>query len=154
AASGLVETLNTLFLLRFIAGIGMGCTIPSCIALSSEFAPAKKRATEVSTMYLGYTLGSALSGFIAAKYIPLFGWPVVFYLGGIAPLLLLPVLAIGLPESVRFLALKQRDPGTLAKILARVRPDLRFEPGVRFITRDQKQPGLPVRHLFAERRTS
>jgi AAHS family 4-hydroxybenzoate transporter-like MFS transporter len=154
AASGLVTTLNALFLLRFLAGIGMGGTVPNCIALSAEFAPVKTRATKLSTMYVGYTLGSALSGFIAAKYIPLFGWPIVFYIGGIAPLLLLPVLAFGLPESVRFLALKGRDPGALAKILARVRSDLRFEPGVRFVTRDQKQPGLPVRHLFTEQRTS
>src|SRR5205807_4523166 len=124
AASGLVTTLNALFLLRFIAGIGMGGMVPSCIALCAEFAPATKRATKVSTMYVGYTLGSALSGFIAARYIPQFGWPVVFYIGGIAPLLLAPVLAFGLPESVRFLALQHREPETLARILARLRPDL------------------------------
>jgi AAHS family 4-hydroxybenzoate transporter-like MFS transporter len=154
AASGLVTTLNALFLLRFIAGIGMGGTVPNCIALSAEFAPVKTRATKVSTMYVGYTLGSALSGFIAAKYIPLAGWPIVFYIGGIAPLLLLPVLAVGLPESVRFLALQQGNTETLAKILARLRPGLRFEPGVRFVTQEQKQPGLPVRYLFTEGRGS
>ncbi len=107
AASGLATTLNALFLLRFVAGIGMGGTVPNAIALSAEFAPVKKRATKVSTMYVGYTLGSALSGFIAARYIPLYGWPSVFYIGGITPLLLVPVLALGLPESLRFLALKQ-----------------------------------------------
>lgn len=154
AASGLVTTLNALFLLRCLAGIGMGGTVPNCIALSAEFAPVKTRATKVSTMYVGYTLGSALSGFIAAKYIPLFGWPVVFYIGGIAPLLLLPAMAVGLPESVRFLALKQRNPELLAGILSRLRPGLSFELGVRFVTRDQNQPGLPVGYLFADRRAS
>jgi len=154
AASGLATTLHALFALRFMAGIGMGGIVPSCVALSAEFAPVKKRATKVSTMYVGYTLGSALSGFIAAKYIPLFGWPVVFYIGGIAPLLLAPVLALALPESVRFLALQQRDPETLARTLARLRPDIRFQPGVRFVTQDQKEPGLPVRYLFSERRAS
>lgn len=154
AASGLAATLHALFILRFIAGIGMGGIVPSCIALSAEFAPANKRATKVSTMYVGYTLGSALSGFIAAKYIPLFGWPVVFYIGGIAPLLLAPFLALALPESVRFLALQQRDPEALARTLARLRPDIRFQPGVRFVTQDQKEPGLPVRYLFSERRAS
>ena len=104
-------------------------------------------------MYVGYTLGSALSGFIAAKYIPLFGWPVVFYIGGIAPLLLLPVLAFALPESVRFLALKQQRPEVVARTLSRLRPDLCFEPGVRFVTRDRKQPGLPVRYLFTDNRS-
>src|SRR5579864_2709935 len=152
AASGLAGTLNALFVLRFMAGIGMGGIVPSCVALSAEFAPVKKRATKVSTMYVGYTLGSALSGFIAAKYIPLFGWPVVFYIGGVAPLLLVPFLAFGLPESVRFLALTGRDPERLTGILARLRPDRRFEPGARFVTRDQKQPGLPVRCLFTDSR--
>ena len=152
AASGLITTLNALLSLRFIAGIGMGGTVPNCIALLAEFAPAKTRGTKVSTMYVGYTLGSALSGVIAAKYIPLLGWPIAFYIGGIAPLLLLPVLAFGLPESVRFLALQQRDPKTIARILTRLRPGLSFEPDVRFMTQDQKQPGLPVRYLFTERR--
>ncbi len=153
AASGLATTLNALLLLRFIAGIGMGGTVPNAIALSAEFAPIRQRATKVSTMYVGYTLGSALSGLIAARYIPLFGWPIVFYIGGIAPLLLLPALAFGLPESVRFLALKQREPETLARTLARLRPDLRFGPGIHFVTREQKQAGLPVQYLFTERRT-
>jgi AAHS family 4-hydroxybenzoate transporter-like MFS transporter len=153
AASGLATTLNALFALRFIAGIGMGGTVPNAIALAAEFAPIKKRATKVSTMYVGYTLGSALSGLIAARYIPLFGWPIVFYIGGLAPLLLFPVLAFALPESVRFLALKQRDPETLARTLARLRPGVRFERGIRFVTREQKQAGLPVRYLFTERRT-
>ena len=154
AASGLVTTLNALLVLRFMAGIGMGGTIPSCIALSAEFAPSKQRATKVSTMYIGYTLGSALSGFIAARYIPAFGWPVVFYIGGIAPLLLVPLLAFALPESVRFLSLQQRDSKTLAATLTRLRPDVGFASGVRFVTRDQKQTGLPVRYLFSEGRAS
>jgi MFS transporter, AAHS family, 4-hydroxybenzoate transporter len=153
-ACGFISTLNALILLRLAAGIGMGGAVPNCIALSAEFAPAKTRGTKVSTMYVGYTLGSALSGMIAAKYIPLLGWPIVFYIGGIAPLLLLPVLALSLPESVRFLALQQRDPETLARILSRLKPDFRFEPGVRLVTQDQKQPGLPVRYLFTERRAS
>ncbi len=154
AASGLAGTLNMLFLLRFVAGIGMGGTVPNAIALSAEFAPVKKRATKVSSMYVGYTLGSALSGFIAAKYIPQYGWPSVFYIGGIAPLLLVPLLALGLPESIRFLALKQREPAMIARIAARLRPELRFEPGVRFVNREQKHTGLPVRHLFTEGRTT
>src|SRR5713226_139149 len=116
AASGFVTTLNALSTLRCIAGIGMGGTVPNCIALLAEFAPAKTRGTKVSTMYVGYTLGSALSGVIAAKYIPLLGWPIAFYVGGIAPLLLLPVLAFGLPESIRFLALQHRDPKSISRI--------------------------------------
>ena len=38
---------------------------------------------------------------------PIFGWPVVFYVGGIAPILLALLLIFTLPESVRFLALKK-----------------------------------------------
>jgi len=154
AASGLAGSLNALFVLRFIAGVGMGGTVPNAIALSAEFAPARTRATKVSTMYVGYTLGSALSGLIAARYIPLFGWPIVFYIGGIAPLLLLPVLALWLPESVRFLALQQRELQTIARTLTLLKPDLRLEPGVRFVSREERKPGLPVRYLFAERRTA
>jgi len=152
AATGLVSTVNALFLLRFIAGIGLGGTVPNCIALSAEFAPIKKRGAKVSEIYLGYLVGSALSGLIAAKYVPLYGWPIAFYVGGFIPLLLVPVLMFGLPESIRFLALKDSDPKRLAKIVARFRPDLHLDPGVRFVVRGKPQPGMPVQHLFTDGR--
>jgi AAHS family 4-hydroxybenzoate transporter-like MFS transporter len=54
----------------------------------------------------GVGLGAAMPNAIAL--VPAFGWSSVFIFGGVVPLLLAPVLWVALPESVRFLLL--RDP--------------------------------------------
>ena len=56
-------------------------------------------------------------------------------------------------DGIDILALKRRAPETIANIVSRLRPELRFEPGARFVSQDKRQAGLPVRYLFAEGRT-
>src|ERR1019366_3985157 len=121
-------------------------------ALTAEYAPSRMRATAISVIFIGYNIGSAVGGFIAAKFIPAFGWPSVFYLGGIAPIVLSLILVFRLPESVRFLALKQRRPDRVAAILAKLTPGRTFAPGAQFVVREENQAGLPVKHLFTEGR--
>jgi len=145
------SSVTELLSFRFIAGLGLGCSIPSAIALTAEYAPSRMRATSISVIFVGYNIGSAVSGFIAAKFIPAFGWPSIFYLGGIAPILLSLMLVFTLPESVRFLALKQRRPDRVAAILAKL-TGRTFAPGAQFILREENQSGLPVKHLFTEGR--
>ena len=79
--------------------------MPNTVAMTSEFNPHRRRATMVMIMFCGFSLGAALGGLLAAALIPQFGWRSVFVVGGVAPLLLVPILALRLPESVRFLAL-------------------------------------------------
>jgi AAHS family 4-hydroxybenzoate transporter-like MFS transporter len=59
-----------------------------------------------------------------------------------------------LPESVSFLALKQNSPAKVAAIAARLRPDLTFERDARFVLKEEKQGGVPARHLFTEGRAA
>jgi MFS family permease len=56
--------------------------------------------------------GAPLGGFVGGLIVSLllgrgFDWPVIFILGGAFPLILLPILALWLPESPRFLARSQ-----------------------------------------------
>src|ERR1017187_3182167 len=111
----------------------------------------QKSETSLSVIFVGYTIGGAMCGFIAAKFIPAFGWPSVFYLGGIAPIVLSLILIFTLPESVRFLALKQGRPDRVAAILAKLTGQT-FAPGAQFVLREEKQAGLPVKHLFTKGR--
>jgi AAHS family 4-hydroxybenzoate transporter-like MFS transporter len=146
------SSLAGLLVLRFMAGIGLGASIPSAIALAAEYVPSRIRATTISIMFIGYILGSTAGGFIAARFIPVFGWPVVFYIGGIAPIVLSFTLIFALPESVRFLALKKTRPDRLASILAKLAPDQIFDPDAQFVLREENSGGLPVKHLFTEGR--
>jgi AAHS family 4-hydroxybenzoate transporter-like MFS transporter len=98
-------------------------------------------------------VGAALGGLLAAALIPQFGWRSVFIVGGIAPLLLVPILMLKLPESVRFLALSGRANARVAELLGLITPKAEFAPATQFVVHEPKLPGVPVLHLFREERT-
>jgi MFS family permease len=83
-----VESLNGLLLLRFITGLGLGGVLPNAIALTTEYAPARIRATTIMIMFCGFSLGAALGGLAAAGLIASFGWQAVFIVGGVGPCVL------------------------------------------------------------------
>jgi MFS transporter, AAHS family, 4-hydroxybenzoate transporter len=151
-ATAYASSLNELLVLRFIAGIGLGASIPTVIALAAEYAPSRFRATTIGVMFIGYNIGGALGGFFAAKAIPAFGWPVVFQVGGVIPALLAALLIFALPESVRFLVLQRGRQKQIAAILARLVPGKSFDPGAQYLLREENQRGLPMKHLFTDGR--
>src|ERR1700744_3113620 len=73
-ASAWADGLTSLLVLRTIAGVGLGGSIPNAIALVTEYSPLRERATRVGIMFIGYTVGSAVGGIIAAHLIPNWGW--------------------------------------------------------------------------------
>lgn len=82
---------------RILAGVGLGGAFPSLIALISESMAERHRGIGMGAMYCGLPIGGAIAGLTMAGRPPV-EWAVVFHLGGWAPLLLLPVLAIALPR--------------------------------------------------------
>jgi AAHS family 4-hydroxybenzoate transporter-like MFS transporter len=97
-------SLPTLILVRAISGVGLGGAMPGIISITSEYAPARSRATLISLMFCGFPLGAVVAAAAAAELLPAFGWRGVFYLGSVPSLLLVPALARFMPESIRFLA--------------------------------------------------
>jgi AAHS family 4-hydroxybenzoate transporter-like MFS transporter len=147
------QDLNTLLVIRFLTGLGLGGAMPNAIALTSEYNPHRRRATMVMIMFCGFSVGAALGGLLAADLIPRFGWRSVFIVGGIAPLLLVPLLAWRLPESVRFLATADKAPERVAQLLKYISPKTAFAPNARFVVNEPHLAGIPVVHLFREGRT-
>lgn len=115
--------------LRFVTGIGIGGLMPNLIALNAELQPKRWRAPMIVLMFTGITAGSGLPGAIQAWLIPLYGWPVMFLIGGIAPLVVGVLLVFYLPESVRFLATRPFMRARLIAMLGRMRPDLSIADG-------------------------
>jgi AAHS family 4-hydroxybenzoate transporter-like MFS transporter len=99
-------------------------------------------------MFVGFSIGAALGGLLAAALIPQFGWRSVFVVGGAAPLVLAPVLSWRLPESVRFLALTGQADARVARLLALVNPKAVFTSATRFVVDEPALKGIPVQHLF------
>lgn len=98
------DGLSQLLLLRLATGIGLGGAMPNLVATTSEHAPARLRSTLVMLMFCGFPLGSVAAGLAAAPLMAHFGWPSIFFVGGVAPLMLLPLLWLTFedgPGSVR-----------------------------------------------------
>jgi AAHS family 4-hydroxybenzoate transporter-like MFS transporter len=148
-----VNDLNTLLAIRFLTGLGLGGAMPNAVAMTSEFNPRRRRATMVMIMFCGFSVGAALGGLLAAALIPQFGWRSVFIVGGVAPLLLVPILVLRLPESVRFLALTGRANERVAELLRLISPNTAFAPATQFVIHEPHLAGIPVVHLFREGRT-
>src|SRR6204780_3597167 len=148
-----VQDVNSLLAIRFLTGLGLGGAMPNAIAITSEFNPRRRRATMVMIMFCGFSVGAALGGLLAAALIPHFGWRSVFIIGGVAPLLLAPILALRLPEFVRFLALTGRANARVAELLRLINPKAAFAPATQFVVHEPHLAGIPVLHLFREGRT-
>ena len=152
-ATAFVQDVNTLLAIRFLTGLGLGGAMPNTIAMTSEFSPHRRRATMVMIMFCGFSLGAALGGLLAAALIPNFGWRSVFFVGGVVPLLLVPILALRLPESVRFLALTGQAHARVGQLLGYISPNANFAPATQFVVDEPALAGIPVLYLFRDGRT-
>lgn len=149
AASASAGGLTELIAWRFVTGLGLGLggAMPNAITLTSEYCPARRRSLLVTTMFCGFTIGSALGGLAAAALIEHHGWRAVLVVGGAAPLLLLPVLAWRLPESVRYLVNRHAPSARIAAMLGRIAPDPRLA-NASFTAPAGKPAGSPLGRLF------
>jgi MFS transporter, AAHS family, 4-hydroxybenzoate transporter len=95
--------VTDLMLYRIAAGIGLGGAMPNALALTGEYSAPHRRATVTVAMFCGFSLGSVLGGGLSAALIAEHGWRFIFVIGGIVPLVLLPLLAWKLPESEQLL---------------------------------------------------
>jgi AAHS family 4-hydroxybenzoate transporter-like MFS transporter len=131
------SSVTMLMWLRFLAGVGLYAAVPNAIVLVSEFAPRRLRATWVVLMFTGFTIGAVVAGLVAASMIPRFGWQVMFLLGGALPFALSACLWLALPESVRFLALREARWPELARVLSRMQPGSAIDKNARFVINEE-----------------
>lgn len=122
-------TETALFFVRFLTGLGLGGALPGVISLTGEYAQLRRRAATVALMFCGFPLGAVVGGLASSVLIPKLGWQSIFWVGGIVPVILIPIVALALPESVRFLA-KRTDKSALAKVLSRLGLDPSLAPSV------------------------
>jgi AAHS family 4-hydroxybenzoate transporter-like MFS transporter len=147
------HSLTELTIWRFLTGVGLGGAMPNALALISEYSPRRRRSTMTVLALIGFNVGSSLTGFIAAALIPAYGWTSVFWVGGIAPLVLCAVFIFVLPESPRLLALRGNRDAQVGALLRRINRGLSFTSETRFVAHDEARlSGFAVRHLFTESR--
>jgi AAHS family 4-hydroxybenzoate transporter-like MFS transporter len=141
--------LTELFWLRSIAGLGIGGVIPNVVAINAESAPRNLRATLAIIATGMVPIGGALAGFAAAGLIPHYGWRVLFYIGGVVPIVFAIVAFFGMPESIKYMTLHESQRQKMERLIAAIRPDFKVPPNARFVIEDEKQfPSSNPRYLF------
>ncbi|HTJ24753.1 MAG TPA: MFS transporter [Candidatus Limnocylindria bacterium] len=148
--AGLFATsLETLIVLRFLAGFGIGGVLPNAIALNAEFAPKRFRATMVILMFTGVTLGGGLPGPIAALLVPTYGWHILFIVGGLIPIVVGLCLIVALPESLKFLALRRADNAAAVRVARRLGPQAEIASDATLTFDEEHKAAISARELFA-----
>ncbi|KOF55086.1 MULTISPECIES: aromatic acid/H+ symport family MFS transporter [unclassified Achromobacter] len=99
---------------RFLGGLGLGGVIPVAAALTIEYSPPPRRGFNYGVMYSGYSLGILCSAAVAMALLAHWGWRAVIAAGAL-PLVLLPLLARLLPESLEYLLSKGDEAGARAQ---------------------------------------
>jgi AAHS family 4-hydroxybenzoate transporter-like MFS transporter len=147
-ATPLAGSLGWLVAFRFATGVGLGGALVLVISIVADYAPPRMRSTVISVVFCSYPLGIVLAGVVTVPLVHAFGWPAVFVVGGVVPLLLLPVLAAYYPESVRIL-IARGNSAALERLVGRLHlADLHAAD----VTVSEAPPRPPVRALFAQGR--
>ncbi|OJY65957.1 MAG: MFS transporter [Sphingobium sp. 66-54] len=106
-ATAFAHNVPQLLALRFADGLAIGGMLPLAWALNIEFVPAHVRATVVTTIMMGYAVGTSSAGPLTNLLAPDHGWQAVYIAGGFGTLVCAVALLFFLPESVRFLVSRQ-----------------------------------------------
>ncbi|MCF2589226.1 MFS transporter [Brevibacterium sp. UCMA 11752] len=87
---------------RFIAGLALGAVMPGCLAYISEHNKSGKTGKATTLTMTGYHAGAVAISLLAVFYSH--NWHLLFIAGGVAGLVLVPLLWWKLPESQEFVA--------------------------------------------------
>ncbi len=137
---------------RLLVGFALGAVLPNIVAIAAEVTPARRRSLVIVVLYSGFAIGSALAGLIAGRLMPAFGWVSVLWVGGAVPLALSVAMWRWLPESPRFITLRNpRDP-RLPGLLRRLVGDSAVPATADFTLQGERLRRQPIRDLFGEGR--
>jgi len=149
--TALANSVSALVACRVLAGLGLGGATPCIIALTSEYAPARLRATLVTLMWSSFPFGGMVGGLLNTFLIAHIGWRAIFYIGGFVPLIVAVVLFFYLPESIKFLLTRRHDNDAVRRIVARLRT-IAVNNASNFVVEEHRLPGATIRHLFTQGR--
>ncbi len=75
--------------------------------------------TSVTVIMMGFSFGTAAAAPVANWIAPAIGWQGIFWFCGLLTAVFVALLAIKLPESVRWLVAKEREPARITEILSK-----------------------------------
>ncbi len=105
---------------RFLTGASISGIAVTSYALVADSVPARRRALCLALLFSFFSLGGFLMGFIAPILIETAGWRGIFLFGGLAPLPVIVLMYVALPDSIKVLLRRKNDPVAVRRLLDRL----------------------------------
>lgn len=94
------QSIPLLTVVRLLTGLGLGVVLPVGVAFASDQSAAHRRELVSVIVTLGLASGATVGGFAGGRLLAGVGATGVFWIGGLAPLVLLAAMAWLLPADV------------------------------------------------------
>src|SRR5690606_13156595 len=98
--TALSGAFSTLFLTRLLAGLGFGAALPNMMAVAAEISKPDKRAITAAATFCGMPIGGGAAA-LTTQLLPRFDWRVIFFSGGLLPLVVAGALYAFMQETLR-----------------------------------------------------
>jgi MFS transporter, AAHS family, 4-hydroxybenzoate transporter len=131
----------TIIVLRFLGGLAIGGLLAPAWSLNIEAMPSGKKATAVTIIMLGFSIGGSLAGQVANLLAPGHGWQSVFWVCGVGTFALALVLLFTLPESARWMVANREPAPEILKALRKFDPAMDEASYLDFRLTDERKTG-------------
>ncbi len=139
-STGFASSPETLILLRLLSGLAIGGLLAPVWSINIEAMPRNLRATSVTIIMLGFSLGTATAGQVTNLLAPGYGWEGVFFFCGATTFGLAFLLLFTLPESARWMVAKGKPLRKVMPLLDRFAPGLAGQGYTSLSLSDEQQP--------------
>jgi AAHS family 4-hydroxybenzoate transporter-like MFS transporter len=120
--TGFAGSPEMIIALRLLGGLAIGGLLAPAWSLNIESMPSGKKATAVTIIMLGFSIGGALAGQVTNFIAPAHGWQSVFWVCGVGTGALALILLFTLPESARWMVAKGKPAAAIGKALSKFDP--------------------------------
>ncbi|MGE4316217.1 3-(3-hydroxy-phenyl)propionate transporter MhpT [Acinetobacter sp.] len=104
--TAIAPSVEILYAARFFTGLGLGAAMPTMISVVGDEANEANRGKLNSLMYCGLPVGAIFVAGLAILFKDI-SWHTLFLIGGLAPLALLPFMAMILKDKPKQVAVEQ-----------------------------------------------
>lgn len=102
AGCSVAPTVEVFAACRFFAGLGIGGVMPTAVALTVEWAPEGRQHRYNAVMFSGYSVGGIFAALMGVWFLQDWGFRVLYALGAIPLVTVVPLAWRFLPESRQF----------------------------------------------------
>ena len=133
------QTVTHMAILRGLSGIFFSAMLPVALALLAEMTPRRRRASFISIALVCFSGANIASGAMTAWMLDIYGWQIGFWLGGILPIVALPLLLL-VPESLPFRVTRNPADQRIGAMVRRIDPGAGIVGGETFHLGETARP--------------